>query len=334
MRIKKLLFTLVAIFISSVAFNVTVQAEDIGEVTSGEEVVGAREVPYYNINTNGGNWDGIYYKLNNQIVKDAFFCDGTYTYYLQSNGTPMKNTLTYHPDGVHIIYFDNKGHELFDTFQYCQNVGYTCYFDTFGYAYFDQITFVNNKPYYLDGTGRMKTYEYFKFDNGVDYGYANADGSLMNNCFGIDNQGRAVFYHWNGMVARGLITDGIWYYDMDITDGHFLGRFASGSTTRPTPPSQQAMINEVYRLCKETNPNCVVNTGIWNSSQWYIGFWIGEVQWSNTNVVARRLYDMMIEQGPITNVYIQCHDWMYMENIGWMCFVEIYWDDGSGVPFY
>ncbi len=361
MGIKKLLFALVVIIIGSVAFNLTAQAEDVEkvplvediekvvcgedveevtleevveEVTAEEVVTGGRVAPYYNINTNGGKWDGKYYILNNKIVSDAFFCDGIYTYYLQSNGTPMKNTLTYHPDGVHIIYFDDKGHELFDQFQYCKNVGYSCYFDTFGYAYFNQITFVNNKPYYLDSTGRMKAQEYFKFDNGVDYGYANADGSLMNNCFGLDNQGRAVFYHWNGMVARGLITDGTWYYDMDSTDGHFLGRFTSGSGVRQTPPSQQAMIDEVYRLCRETNPNCVISTEVWNSNQWDIGFWIGELQLSNTNLVAQQLYNVIIERGPINRIYIHCYEWTYVENLGWMCYFEIYWDDGSGVPFY
>ena len=30
-------------------------------------------------------------------------------YYFKSDGTPMKDRLTYHPDGEHIIYFDANG---------------------------------------------------------------------------------------------------------------------------------------------------------------------------------------------------------------------------------
>ncbi len=159
------------------------------------------------------------------MIINKFMFDGAYTYFLQADGSPMKNRLTYHPDGVHLIYFDEQGHELFDKFQYCKDVGYTCYFDSQGYLYKDVITFSNGKTYYLDGTGRMKQSEWFKFDNGVDLGYANADGSLMNSGFGYDPWGRVVFYHWNGMVARGLISDGVWYYHMDETDGHLLGQF-------------------------------------------------------------------------------------------------------------
>lgn len=156
---------------------------------------------------------------------NKFVFDGSYTYYLQADGTPMKDRMTYHPDGEHIIYFDVNGHELFNTFQYCPNVGYTCYFDSNGYLYKDKITFVNNKPYYLDNDGRMRQTGWFRFANGVDFGYANGDGTLMSSGFSYDPWGRVVFYHWNGMVARGLISDGVWYYSMSTTDGHYLGQF-------------------------------------------------------------------------------------------------------------
>ncbi len=182
---------------------------------------------YYNANTHGGKWQNGAYYLGGVKMTDIFFSEGEYTYYLQADGTPMKNRLTYHPDGIHLIYLDDKGHELFDQFQYCADVGYTCYFDTYGYLYKDVITFSNDKAYYLDGTGKMKQNEWFKFDNGVDIGYAQADGSLINTGFGYDPFGNTVFYHWNGMVARGLITDGTWYYDMNVTDGHLIGQFAA-----------------------------------------------------------------------------------------------------------
>ncbi len=203
--------------------------EDVDNISAG------RTVPYYNINTNGGKWTGTYYYLSNgKKVTDSFFCDGTYTYYLQYDGSPMKNRLTYHPDGVHIIYFDKDGHELFDQFQYCKDVKYTCYFNTYGYAYFDVTTFYNGKPYYLDSTGRMKQNEWFAFSNGVDLGYATADGSLKYSGFDTDPYGRTVYYNWNGVVAKGWINDGTMYYDMDLNDGHLLWKIKCSESTTIT----------------------------------------------------------------------------------------------------
>ncbi|GHU42988.1 hypothetical protein FACS1894111_07800 [Clostridia bacterium] len=165
------------------------------------------------------------YDANGNQIKNAFQCDGTYTYFFQADGSPMTNRLTYHPDGKNLIYFDEQGHEVFDHFQYCKDVKYTCYFNTYGYLCIDEIVFSGGKPYYLDKTGAMKQNEWFYFGNGVDIGSANADGSLKAGGWGKDPWGRQVFYHWNGMVARGLITDGVWYYHMDEKDGHLRGQF-------------------------------------------------------------------------------------------------------------
>ena len=165
------------------------------------------------------------YDENFNMIKNQFVFDGSYTYYMQADGTPMCDRLTYHPDGVHIIYLDSNGHEVFNNFQYCPSVGYTCYFDSQGYIYKDVITFANNAVYYLDANGRMQNSGWFQFANGVDYGFANWDGTLNTGGFTYDPWGRIVFYHWNGMVARGLITDGVYYYSMDTTDGHYLGSF-------------------------------------------------------------------------------------------------------------
>ncbi|GHU42993.1 hypothetical protein FACS1894111_07810 [Clostridia bacterium] len=165
------------------------------------------------------------YDANGNQIKNAFQCDGTYTYFFQADGSPMTNRLTYHPDGENLIYFDEQGHEVFDHFQYCKDVKYTCYFNTYGYLRIDEIVFSGGKPYYLDKTGAMKQNEWFYFGNGVDIGYANADGSLKTGGWGTDPWGRQVFYHWNGMVARGLITDSVWYYHMDEKDGHLRGQF-------------------------------------------------------------------------------------------------------------
>ncbi len=162
---------------------------------------------------------------NGKLVTNEFKFDGSYTYYMQADGTPMKDRLTYHPDGEHIIYLDENGHEVFTNFQYCPSVGYICYFDAQGYLYKDQITFVGDKTYYLNGNGAMEQGGWFQFANGLDYGYANSDGTLVTTGFSYDPYGRVVFYHWNGMVARGLISDGAYYYSMDTNDGHYLGQF-------------------------------------------------------------------------------------------------------------
>lgn len=171
-----------------------------------------------------------YLYSNGQKVINDFVFDGAYTYYAQADGTPMKDRLTYHPDGEHIIYFDSMGHEVFSDFQYCPSVGYTCYFDSQGYIYKDQITFVGEDVYYLNANGKMEDSGWFQFANGMDYGWAYSDGTLDTYGFGYDPYGRVVYYHWNGMVARGLIQDGNNYYSMDTTDGHYLGKFSTGNT--------------------------------------------------------------------------------------------------------
>ena len=213
----------------------TVESETEAVLESSESdssmlAAGGRTVDYYSLPADGGNWDGSHYtKPDGSMATDVFFFDGTYTYYLQTDGSPMKDKLTYHPDGEHIVYFDQNGHEVFTTFQYCPSVQYTCYFDSQGYLYKDQITFVGDKTYYLNGNGAMEQNGWFQFANGRDYGWANADGTLNTTGWGTDPYGRTVFYHWNGMVARGLISDGAYYYSMDETDGHYLGQFSMDS---------------------------------------------------------------------------------------------------------
>ena len=219
------------------------------EGDSSTPVAGGRTVDYYSLPANGGTWDGRHYiKADGTMATDVFFFDGTYTYYLMTDGTPMKDKLTYHPDGEHIVYFDQNGHEVFTTFQYCPSVQYTCYFDSNGYLYKDQITFVGDKTYYLNGNGAMEQNGWFQFANGRDYGWANTDGSLNTTGWGTDPYGRTVFYHWNGMVARGLISDGAYYYSMDETDGHYLGQFSmdswqTDSLGNPVTPGVRNTIN-------------------------------------------------------------------------------------------
>ena len=239
------------------AFPATIKASEAG-----------RTVPHYNLAEDGGKWDGTqYHKKDGSLVTDAFFCDGEFTYYLQADGTPMKDKLTYHPDGEHLIYLDGCGHEVFNDFRYCISVGYTCYFDVNGYLYKDEITFVGDKVYYLNKNGAMEQNGWFQFANGCDYGYAMEDGSLITNQYGYDNQNRVVFYHWNGMIARGLITDSYWYYNFDETDGHYVGRFRNEGQADANSYQRQVLdlVNE-ERLSRNIAP-LLLNTTVQSAAQ-------------------------------------------------------------------
>lgn len=163
-----------------------------------------RFVPHYTLQANGGKWDGTHYYLEDgTMVTDAFFCDGTYTYYLQKDGTPMKDRLTYHPNGVNIIYFDSDGHEAFDRFVNVKKsiegnpVDDICYFDTFGYMYRDKLTYGQNGDtnlYYINPYGVMQRGGYFTFPNG-DLGYAEENGALMTNQNSYSPTGEPVYFN-------------------------------------------------------------------------------------------------------------------------------------------
>ncbi len=49
------------------------------------------------------NGDKHYFREDGTMIYNDWYFDGTWTYYLQYDGTPMKDRLTYHPDGEHII---------------------------------------------------------------------------------------------------------------------------------------------------------------------------------------------------------------------------------------
>ena len=176
---------------------------------------------YYNINTNGGTWDGTHYYLSSgQMVRNSFFSDGTYTYYLQADGTPMQDRLTYHPDGVHVIYFDSNGHEVFSDFaNVTMSIAGTpvddmCFFDTYGYMYVDTLTYdkTGTMLYYVNPYGVLERNGWFQFsgnefDAGLGfsgtpggYGYANSDCSLMTNTYTYDWNGNYVYIQGDGHV--------------------------------------------------------------------------------------------------------------------------------------
>ncbi len=135
------------------------------------DVKAAFEAKHYDIRENGGKWNGYYYVLDGQLVTDAFFCDGEYTYFLQADGSPMKDRLTYHPDGEHIIYFDGQGHEVFSNFYNVKKsisgdeVDDLCFFDVYGYMYVNFLTFdqEGKKLYYANPYGVMDKGTWFQF---------------------------------------------------------------------------------------------------------------------------------------------------------------------------
>lgn len=172
---------------------------------------GAREVPHRTLNEAAGEkWDGTYYRVNGEIQKDVFFCDGKYTYYLQANGTPMKNRLTYHPNGAAVIYFDENGHEVFDNFVNVKQsitgeaVDDLCYFNTYGFMYTDKLTYGqggDTNLYYINPNGVMQRGGYFTFPNG-DLGYAEANGALMTNQDSYSPFGALVHFNELGHAAQ------------------------------------------------------------------------------------------------------------------------------------
>lgn len=129
------------------------------------------------------NGDKHYFREDGTMIYNDWYFDGTWTYYLQYDGTPMK----------------------------------------------DRLTYISSRwrTYYLNANGAMEQSEWFQYANHRDYGYANPDGTLKNTEFSYDAYGRVVYYQWNGMVARGLIFDGVYYYNMNINikDGHYQGYF-------------------------------------------------------------------------------------------------------------
>ena len=178
---------------------------------------------YYNVNTNGGSWNGTHYYLpSGRMVRNSFFSDGTYTYYLQADGTPMKDRLTYHPDGVHVIYFDADGHEVFSDFAHISksiagtDVDDMCFFNVYGYMYVDTLTYdkTGTKLYYVNPYGVLERNGWFQFsghefDAGLGfsgkaggYGYANWDCSLMVNTNTYDWNNNLVYMQGDGHMAQ------------------------------------------------------------------------------------------------------------------------------------
>ena len=175
-------------------------------------------------------------KLQNTWLQGTDSPDG-YTYYIQNDGSVMQDRLTYHPDGEHVIYFDKDGHEVFDAFVNVkkdvqgQDVDYIGYFDTFGYAYVNKTTYGNGEGayakdalFYINDYGVLENKGWFKNAAG-EIGYAATNGTLTTSQWSLDQFGRKVYFQANGFLAKGLMTDGVKYYQLDENDGHLVGEF-------------------------------------------------------------------------------------------------------------
>lgn len=182
-----------------------------------------------------------YYDANGNTLQNTYL-QGTdspdgYTYYIQADGSVMQDRLTYTPDGKYIIYFDEDGHEVFDAFVNVKkdmqgnDVDYIAYFDTFGHAYTNITTYGNGEGtyskdslFYINDYGVLQTNGWFKNAEG-NIGYAAENGALTTSQWGVDQFGRKVYFQANGFLAKGLITDGVKYYQLDENDGHLVGEF-------------------------------------------------------------------------------------------------------------
>ena len=227
--------------------------EAVAEDVAADEVTvadGGNE--YYNININGGSWDGTHYTVDGNVIINAFFCDGTYTYYLQADGTPMKDRLTYHPDGEHIIYFDANGHEVFSDFAHVTKsiagdaVDDLCFFDVYGYMYVNKLTYdkAGQNLYYINECGVIQRgNRWFQFPGYIEnidgeeiwtdhaYGFGTENGALLTNTMTYNQSGQQVYLQGNGMTAMGLTNLGGTWYMFDVNDGHFVQSYSSKPQT-------------------------------------------------------------------------------------------------------
>ena len=185
MKVKKWKYLLMPLFL----FGITLAGPTIS--------VNAMEAGYCDLTLDGGQWDGThYYNADNVMVRDVFFYDGTNTYFLQYDGTPMKDRFTYHPDGEHLIYFDEEGHEVFNNFHHIKTsvsgdaVDDLCFFDVYGYLYKNVITYdqTGTRIYYANSNGVMEQNGFFDISTaalnydalaaGKLHGYAGEDGTV------------------------------------------------------------------------------------------------------------------------------------------------------------
>ena len=219
--------------------DITVKFGDVDEKTETVELAGEQEAPKGQFVEKDGK--KFYYDENGQLLQNTFL-QGTdspdgYTYYIQNDGSVMQDRLTYYPNSADVIYFDKDGHEGFDAFVNVKKdmqgnaVDYSGYFNTSGKAYTNVTTYGNGEGayskdalFYINDYGVLENKGWFKNAAG-EIGYAAPNGTLTTSQWSLDQFGRKVYFQANGFLAKGLMTDGVKYYQLDETDGHLVGEF-------------------------------------------------------------------------------------------------------------
>ena len=161
------------------------------------------------------------------------------TYFAGNDGHLYVDQLTYAPNGKDILYFDAEGHMAFDKFIVAKKdmngnplSGNPIYFfNSEGRMYINQTTYGSGKDgydstalYYINEYGVLQQNGWYRTADG-NITYAAADGKLTTSKWGIDQFGRKVYFQANGFLAKGTITDGVKYYQLDENDGHLVGEF-------------------------------------------------------------------------------------------------------------
>lgn len=254
-KVWKKIVMIICILCSAILLPNSLEASELDSLVCEESTVSessaARTVPHYTFSgtpgqpgtgANGDVWDGTYYHLSDgTLATECFFCDGISTYYLQNDGTPMKERLTYHPDGEHIIYFDFEGKEVFNSPQLVtksitgEEIKAQYYFDVYGFMYIDELTFLNQQPVFFNYDGKRLVETMYTFPNG-DRIIANYEGNLESNRFTYDAFGRIVYCNWNGVIAKGQVSDGNYCYNMDAEDGHLIDYYPVDGKQSDSPP--------------------------------------------------------------------------------------------------
>ncbi|MEE1247918.1 MAG: hypothetical protein UHU19_01590 [Lachnospiraceae bacterium] len=161
------------------------------------------------------------------------------TYFAGNDGHLYVDQLTYAQNGKDILYFDAEGHMAFDKFIVAKKdmngnalSGNPIYFfNSEGRMYINQTTYGSGKDgydstalYYINEYGVLQQNGWYRTADG-NITYAAADGKLTTSKWGIDQFGRKVYFQANGFLAKGTITDGVKYYQLDADDGHLISEF-------------------------------------------------------------------------------------------------------------
>lgn len=220
--------------------KITVKFDKVDEKRETVELAGTVEAPKGHFEEKDGK--KYFYDANGELVKNRYIQSdesGDGCYWASADGSVYQDRLSYDPSGKEVIYFDADGRMVFDKFVVAKKdmngnplEGNPVYFfDSEGRMYVNQTTYGSGKDgydanamYYINEYGVLLQNGWYKTADG-NITYAAADGKLTTSQWGLDQFGRKVYFQANGFLAKGLITDGVKYYQLDETDGHLVGEF-------------------------------------------------------------------------------------------------------------